>query len=365
MTEQSTDPPGRLNDLLRPRVLAAFDRKTYEREGYWVWKNVLTDEGRRRWTASLQKLQKMNDEIVVDTDWSAIDYASRGLKPPLSERTTPEFLASCCGGSEQMRFMNRGLRNYMKTHGLLEPEPTMVTRGYESQGVMPEHFPGLYDDFIMDVTTAHPQMMNLFSNVLGKHFLFDHVLMLNRPAGSKGRRWHAHPYRQGQHEVEDPIGTGKFVTKEFLQQQCVRTLCYPEGANIEEGCDFAVIPGSHLYRIPFKWSTDRPDYDEDMEKNWLSGKTHPFTGEPLQILHLSLPPGSMVSFVHHLPHNVGHRKANTDMRWGLLMAFRTPDSTAEPAKWNESTPVHWCERTDAVNKFSPQVRRVFEGDNPI
>lgn len=73
----------------------------------------------------------------------------------------------------------------------------------------------------------------------------------------------------------------------------------------------------------------------------------------------------MVSFVHHLPHHVGHRKANTDTRWGLLMAFRTPDSTAEPAKWNESAPIHWVEKTEATGKLAPTARSVFEGDNPI
>ncbi|MBT3604582.1 MAG: hypothetical protein HN521_16110 [Candidatus Latescibacteria bacterium] len=283
MTQQKLDPPGRLTDLLRPEVLTSFDRETFEREGYWVWENVLTDEGRHRWTASLEKLQQMNDEIVMDTDWEAID----------------------------------------------------------------------------------PQMMDLFSKVLGERFFYDHMLMLNRPAGSEGRRWHGHPYRQGQHEVEDPVGTGEFVTKEFLHQQCVRTLCYPEGATIEDGCEFAVIPGAHLYRIPFKWSTQRPDYDDDMETNWLKGKTHAFTGEPLKIRRLSIPPGSMVSFVHHLPHHVGHRKAGTDMRWGLLMAYRTPDPTAEPAKWNESAPIYWCERTEAAGNLSPTAQRLFEGDNPI
>lgn len=365
MTEPNLDPPGRLPELLRPEVLNAFDRETFEREGYWVWESVLTDEGRKRWTASLQKLQQMNDEIVMDTDWGAIDFAGRGLKSPQPERITPQYLTKCCGGSEQMRFMFRGLRDYMKDHGLLKPDPTLVTRGYKSHGVMPEWFPCVYDDFILDVTTAHPQMMDLFGKVVGKRFYYDHVLMLNRPAGSEGRRWHAHPYRQGQHEVEDPIGTGKFVTKEFLHQQCVRTLCYPEGATIEDGCEFALIPGSHLYRIPYKWSTPRPDYDDDMENNWLKGKTHPFTGEPLKILRLSIPPGSMVSFVHHLPHHVGHRKAGTDTRWGLLMAYRSPDPTAEPAKWNESAPIHWCEHTEAAGKLSPTARRLFEGDNPI
>ncbi|MFT5368907.1 MAG: hypothetical protein ACI8V2_003880 [Candidatus Latescibacterota bacterium] len=366
MAEQPTTPPGRLNDLLRPEVLSAFDRETFEREGYWVWENVLTDEGRKRWTSSLQKLQRLNDEMVMDTDWSAINSANCGLQNPIRNDITPEARAKYCGGSELIHhFISKELREYMKDHGLVEPGPTLVTRNHESHGVMPEWFPGLYDDFIMDVTTAHPQMMALFSKVLGKRFFYDHILMLNRPAGSEGRRWHAHPYRQGQHEVEDPVGTGQFVTKEFLHQQCVRTLCYPEGATIEDGCEFAVIPGSHLYRIPFKWSTQRPDYDDDMETNWLKGKTHPFTGEPLKILRLSIPPGSMVSFVHHLPHHVGHRKANTDMRWGLLMAYRSPDPTAEPAKWNESAPIYWCNRTEAAGTLSPTAQRLFEGDNPI
>jgi hypothetical protein len=109
MPEQSTDPPGRLNDLLRPGALAAFDRESFEREGYWVWENILTDEGRRRWTASLQKLQHMNDEIVMDTDWEAIDFASRGLKNPIKNKITPEA-------------------------------PALVTRGYESHGVCQNGF---------------------------------------------------------------------------------------------------------------------------------------------------------------------------------------------------------------------------------
>ena len=71
-----------------------------------------------------------------------------------------------------------------------------------------------------------------------------------------------------------------------------------------------------------------------MRSGWLKGKTHPITGEPLEIVHLSLPPGSMVSFVHHMPHYVGRRKPGSKMRWGLLMAFRTPDPEATPAKWS-------------------------------
>ena len=357
----------RVDGLLRPEVLAAFDRKTFERDGYWVWEGILTDAGRKQWTASLQKLQQMNDDILMHTDWAAIDFAARGLKPPLPEQIAPEFLAACCGGSEQMPGFLRTaeLRQYMHNHGLFGPGPALVTRGYESQGVMPEYFPAGYDDFIMDVTTAHPQMMKLFTKLFGDRFILDHCLMLNRTPGSRGRRWHAHQYREGQYEVEDPIGTGHALTTEFLQRQCIRTLCYPEGATIDNGGEFGIIPGAHLYRIPYKWSTERPDDDAAMKAGWLKGKTHAVTGKPLEIVHLSIRPGSIVSFVHHMAHHVGHRKPRTPTRWGLLMAYRTPDPEASPAMWTNGIPAHWVKRTAAQGKLSAAVRRVFEADNPL
>ena len=144
--------------------------------------------------------------------------------------------------------------------------------------------------------TAHPQMMELFTKLFGDRFILDHCNMLNRTPGSIGRRWHAHQYRQGQYEVEDPIGTGHALTTEYLQRQCIRTLCYPEGATLEEGGELGVIPGAHLYRIPYKWSTERPDDDAAMKAGWLKGKIHAFTGKPLEMVRFSLPPGSMVSF---------------------------------------------------------------------
>jgi hypothetical protein len=373
-------PPGRLEALLRPEVLAAFDRETFERDGFWVWENILTDEGRARFTSSLHRIQDLNDSIVRNTNWDAVDWTSRGLAAPNPAKITPEFLESCCGGSEQMKFMPPKLRDYMKIHGMLDPEPTLVTDGFQNQGVFPEYWPGAYDDFLLDVTTAHPQMMRLFEKVVGPGFLADHIITLNRPQGSEGRRWHAHQYRQGQHEVEDVLGTGDHLTKAFLKEQCVRTLCYPEGATQADGGEFAVIPGAHLYRIPFKWSVARTDYDEDMEDLWIQSKVHAFTGEPLRIQRLDIPPGSMVSFVHHMPHHVGHRHRDSGLRLGLLMAYRTPDPTADPEqlipdwrtydkrlselgptspKWNESAPIHWAERMEAEGKLSDSAHQLL------
>ena len=132
----------RVDGLLRPEVLAAFDRKTFERDGYWVWEGILTDAGRKQWAASLEKLQHMQDCILMDTDWASIDFQGRGQKPPSPEEITPEFLSTCCGGSEQMpRFLRAKVRQYMLEHGLLGPGPALVTRGFNSMGVMPEYFP--------------------------------------------------------------------------------------------------------------------------------------------------------------------------------------------------------------------------------
>ena len=358
-------PPGRLDDLLRPEVLAAFDRATFEREGYWVWQGILTDAGRERFTASLQRLQQLNDDIVMDTDWGAIDFASRGVGEPDADQLSPEAKARTLGGSEQLRLLPKDCRSYMHEHGLFGPEPTMVTRGCESQGLLPEYWAAAYDDFIMDVTSAHPQMMELLCKLLSERFIIDHLIMLNRAPDSRGRRWHGHPYRDGQYEVQDFVGDGTALTTEFLEHQCVRTLCYPQGADDEYGAELAVIPGAHLYRIPYKWDTARPDVDADMEANWLPGKKHAFTGEPLQIVHLSLPPGTMVSFVHHMPHFVGYRQPHAPVRWGLLMAYRTPDPRAAPRKWSTGVPLHWAERLEAGDRISAAARRVYEADVPL
>ena len=142
---ENTIPPGAepCRDLLRPEVLAAFDRERFEREGYWVWDGVLTDEGRRRWTATLRRLQAMNDALLTGTDWGAVDYAARGLPAPDPKTCTPESLAACCGGSEQMRViqLTPGLRDYMKDHGLFGPGTVPASDGSSGRGSCPSTTP--------------------------------------------------------------------------------------------------------------------------------------------------------------------------------------------------------------------------------
>ena len=180
MSGEGRNNPARVSDLLRPEVLAAFDRATFERDGYWVWDNVLTEAGRRQFTASLQNLQDMNDRIIMETDWAAIDYESLDLPRPAPEAITPQALAGYGGGSEQMGCVSGKLREYMNKYRI----PEIAAGEIKTNGILPEYFPPAYDDFILDATTDHPQMMELFSKVLGDRFILDHCVMLNRPAGS-------------------------------------------------------------------------------------------------------------------------------------------------------------------------------------
>ena len=193
----------------------------------------------------------------------------------------------------------------------------------------------------------------------------DHCLLLNRAPDNEGSHWHAHQYREGQYEEQHADAPGDQPSSEFQQRQCIRTLVYPEGAAIERGGgELAVIPGAHLYRVPYKWNTPRTAYDPEIKAGWLRGKTHPVTGEPLLIERLSLPAGSMVSFVHHMPHQVGRRHPGAETRWTLLMAYRTPDPQATPARWTNAVPQHWVERQNEAGKLSSEARRVFAADNP-
>lgn len=364
MKVTAPDPPaGRIVDLLHAGVLAAFDRVRFEHDGYWVWESILTDAGRAQWLASLQRIQALNDAIVVGSNWGAIDFAARGLAAPAPESITPDALAGYCGGSEQMGFQPPGLRDYMYSQGLFDEH--LAVGDVAWQGMMPEYFPLAYDDFMLDICTSHPQMLQLFSKVLGDDFLIDHVLTLNRPPGSQGRRWHGHPYRQGQHETEDSA-TGGTPDPIVPSRQCVRTLCYPEGMGRHDGGgELSVVPGAHLFRTPYMWDRKRSDYDEGFAAGWLQGKAHPISRKPLRIERLDLPPGSMVSFVHHMPHHVGHRDADAATRWGLLMAYRTRDPQAQPARWNEGTPSHWADRMAQAGELTPAMRRVFDADVPM
>ena len=61
-----------------------------------------------------------------------------------------------------------------------------------------------------------------------------------------------------------------------------------------------------------------------MKAGWLKGKIHAFTRKPLEIVHLSLPPGSMVAFVHHMPHYCWLSKAGQGLGGDSLWRIERP-----------------------------------------
>ena len=63
----------------------------------------------------------------------------------------------------------------------------------------------------------------------------------------------------------------------------------------------------------------------------MRGKCHPVTGAPLEILALSLPPGSLVSAVAHLAHGVSPRaeRSGATTRYGSLWSYRVYEPDAK------------------------------------
>ena len=239
----------RLENLLRPDVLARFDREKFERDGYWVWEGILTDEGQTKITATLQRLQAMQDYMVMHTDWAeGIDWAARDLPPPPRERLTTEWRQSrVCGGSEQLSyyppadgrpavgkgFLNMATRAYMADTGLFgSGADRLATDGtWPSQGHVPEFAPLCHSPFLFDVATSHPQMMQLFSKLFnGQRFCIDHANLLNRKQGEgPGRHWHGHRYDccmppLNPHAFAPPLDlryfAGKSVTRTWASACC-------------------------------------------------------------------------------------------------------------------------------------------------
>ena len=80
------------------------------------------------------------------------------------------------------------------------------------------------------------------------------------------------------------------------------------------------VPGSHLYRDPkIQGATD-----EALKEGWLAGKTHPETGEPLEIEALSVPSGTVVLMWTHAAHAVTPRKQDSDTRWTVVYGYYKP-----------------------------------------
>ena len=69
-------------DMSAPCV-RAFDRTKFERDGFWMWDNVMRPACRQQLTAALQNVQRIQDELVMDNRWAnPAAFTELGLSPP-------------------------------------------------------------------------------------------------------------------------------------------------------------------------------------------------------------------------------------------------------------------------------------------
>ena len=159
-----------------------------------------------------------------------------------------------------------------------------------------------YDDYLDSIIT-HPQMLELAQHPLGDDLRYDYCVTLIRPGGNKGTGWHTHGYAEDQPELG-----------------FVRIFFYVNGFTPDDG-GLKAVPGSHLYRrTGIRSSAD----DQEMWEAWGHDRTHPETGEPMEVEYLSVPPGTVVLMWTHALHAVTPRKEGSDTRWCVVYAYRNP-----------------------------------------
>jgi hypothetical protein len=173
----------------------------------------------------------------------------------------------------------------------------------------PNHYCAEYDKYLASLID-HPQMLDLARRVLGEDIRFDHCVSLNRPGGNDGSRWHSHGYS----EQDAALGF-------------VRIFFYVNGFEMGDG-NLKVVPGSHLHRDPAVSAVD----DGELREGWMSGRTHPVTGQPLDIEELEAPQGSVALMWTHAAHGVNARLPGSDTRWTVVYAYRNPGAESR-ARW--------------------------------
>ena len=166
-----------------------------------------------------------------------------------------------------------------------------------------------YNDYLANLI-AHPQLLELARSILGENIRYDHCVSLNRRGGATGNTWHSHEYG------EDNPDLG-----------FIRIFFYVNGFTINDA-GLKVVPGSHLYRD----KSIRAQNDEELLNGWMTGKSHPVTGRPLEIVPLEVPAGTVIMMWTHAAHGVTPRKEKSDTRWAVVYAYRNPGNPSE-ARW--------------------------------
>lgn len=173
----------------------------------------------------------------------------------------------------------------------------------------PNQYAAEFDPYLASLI-GHPQMLKLARDILGSDIRYDHCVSLSRRSGNAGSNWHSHSYGESNPELG-----------------FVRIFFYVNGFQIDDA-NLKVVPGSHLFRDPGL----RADSDEELSQGWMSGKSHPKTGEPLEIVPLEVPRGTVILMWTHAAHGVTPRKEQSDTRWCVVYAYRNPGEPSG-ARW--------------------------------
>ena len=190
------------------------------------------------------------------------------------------------------------------TRALTEIQPLRESK----EPVLSHHsgYAGEYDPYLGSLI-AHPQMLELMHRILGPEIRFDHCCTINRPAGHPGFGWHSHEYADQQPELG-----------------LIRIFFYLNGFSRNDAA-LKVVAGSHLYRDGDIGKSVAPTgSDKQLIKHWLQDKTHPYSGQPLEIEVLEVPPRTAILMWTHAAHAVNARQPGSPTRWTVVYGYRNP-----------------------------------------
>ncbi len=164
-----------------------------------------------------------------------------------------------------------------------------------------DHYAAEHDGYLARLI-AHPEMLKLARSALGNEIRYDHCVTLNRKPGYPGLPWHGHAYADDEPRLR------------FL-----RIFFYVGGFGPSDAA-LQVVPGSHHFRDPL----DQRKTDDELRAQWLVGKRHPETGEPLRIEVLQAPERTVILMWTHTLHGVTPGPAQRGTRWAVVYGYRNP-----------------------------------------
>jgi hypothetical protein len=232
------------------------------------------------------------------------------VEPMMKE---PLFLPYSFGESEKKQLHHDGHLLFPRlltpsAHGQLIASLGHNLEAPASEEHLPVRYAAEHEPYLAEVI-AHPQMLELARAVLGEEIRYDHCVNLSRKGGNRGEGWHTHPYASDCPELG-----------------LIRIFFYVSGYHRGNG-SLKVVPGSHLFRADV-----RSESDEQLRASWLDGKTHPLTGEPLEIVDLEVPENSVIVMWTDALHAGTPRRSDSDTRWTLVTAYRNPGAPSG-ARW--------------------------------